>query len=61
LAAQGAHEFHRYAAQVTEQIAAYGEAGVTHCAALVFPGQSIQETMDQMTWFASDVVSQFRS
>jgi probable F420-dependent oxidoreductase len=48
-------------AQVTEQIAAYGEAGVTHCAALIFPGQSIQETMDQMAWFASDVVSQFRS
>jgi probable F420-dependent oxidoreductase len=47
--------------QVAEQIAAYGEAGVTHCAALIFPAATIQEIIDQMTWFAQEVASQFAS
>jgi probable F420-dependent oxidoreductase len=46
-------------AQVAEQIAAYGEAGVTHCAALFFPATSLEETIDQMAWFAGDVMSRF--
>jgi probable F420-dependent oxidoreductase len=46
-------------AQVAEQIAAYGAAGVTHCCALIFPATTIEETIDQMEWFARDVVSRF--
>ncbi|MDR7485046.1 MAG: LLM class F420-dependent oxidoreductase [Armatimonadota bacterium] len=46
-------------AQVAEQIAAYGAAGVTHCSALIFPARTIEETLDQMAWFASDVMNQF--
>jgi probable F420-dependent oxidoreductase len=45
--------------QVAEQIAAYGAAGVTHCCALIFPATTIEETIDQMDWFARDVVGRF--
>ncbi len=47
--------------QVAEQVADYRAAGVTHCCALIFPASSIEETIDQMAWFARDVVSQFPS
>ncbi len=47
-------------AQVAEQIAAYRDAGVTHCCALIFPATTIAETIDQMDWFARDVMSGFR-
>jgi probable F420-dependent oxidoreductase len=46
--------------QVAEQIQAYGEAGVTHCCALIFPARSIAETIDQMAWFARDVMPLFQ-
>ncbi len=46
-------------AQVAEQVATFRDAGVTHCCALIFPGESIEETIDQMDWFARDVVRQF--
>ncbi len=46
-------------AQVAEQIAELRAAGVTHCCALIFPAESIEATVDQMAWFARDVMSQF--
>lgn len=46
-------------AQVAEQIAQFRDAGVTHCCALIFPARTIAETIDQMDWFARDVVRQF--
>ncbi|MGQ0570629.1 MAG: LLM class flavin-dependent oxidoreductase [Armatimonadota bacterium] len=48
-------------AQVIEQIGVYGDAGVTHCCALIFPANTIEETIDQMDWFARDIMSEFRS
>lgn len=44
---------------VAEQIRAFGDAGVTHCCALIFPANSLEETIDQMEWFASDVLGAF--
>jgi probable F420-dependent oxidoreductase len=49
------------AAQVAEQIKRYGDAGVTHCCALIFPANTIEETIDQMSTFARDVMSQFKT
>jgi len=46
-------------AQVMEQIAAYRDAGVTHCCALIFPATTIEETVEQMDWFARDVMRRF--
>lgn len=46
-------------AEVTEQIAAYAKAGVTHCCALIFPAKTIEETIEQMEWFARDVMDPF--
>jgi probable F420-dependent oxidoreductase len=48
-------------AQIAEQVAAYRDAGVTHCCALIFPATTIEETIDQMDWFARDVIPQFRA
>lgn len=48
-------------AQVGEQIRTYGDAGVTHCCALIFPATTIAETIEQMEWFARDVIPQFRT
>ncbi len=46
-------------AQVAEQVAGLRDAGVTHCCALIFPAETIEETIDQMDWFARDVARQF--
>lgn len=45
--------------QIAEQVEGYRAAGVTHCCALIFPASTIEETIDQMAWFARDVMSRF--
>jgi len=44
---------------VGAQIRSYEEAGVTHCCALIFPGVTIAETIEQMDWFARDVMARY--
>jgi probable F420-dependent oxidoreductase len=46
--------------EIIDQVGAYRDAGVTHCCALIFPASSIEDTIDQMEWFARDVMTQFR-
>lgn len=46
--------------EIIDQVGAYRDAGVTHCCALIFPASTIEDTIDQMAWFASDVMSTFR-
>jgi probable F420-dependent oxidoreductase len=45
--------------QIGEQITVYRDAGVTHCCALIFPATTIEDTIDQMDWFARDVMREF--
>jgi hypothetical protein len=45
--------------EVIDQVGAYGDAGVTHCSALIFPAATIKETIDQMAWFSDDVMARF--
>jgi probable F420-dependent oxidoreductase len=46
-------------AEVIDQIGLYRDAGVTHCCALIFPASTIEETIEQMAWFSSDVMGRF--
>lgn len=44
---------------VGEQIRSFEDAGVTHCCALIFPAATIAETIEQMEWFARDVMARY--
>lgn len=46
--------------RVAEKIAWLAEAGVDHICALQFPSDSVSEMLEQMEWFARDVVTAFR-
>jgi len=46
-------------ARLLEQLAALREAGVDHVCAIQFPHDSVTEMLEQMEWFARDVVAVF--
>jgi hypothetical protein len=41
---------------ILEKIAAFSDAGVTHFCGLMFDMRSVQETFDQMQWFAEEII-----
>jgi alkanesulfonate monooxygenase SsuD/methylene tetrahydromethanopterin reductase-like flavin-dependent oxidoreductase (luciferase family) len=41
---------------ILEKISQFTEAGVTHFCSLVFSTSTVEETLDQMQWFAEDVM-----
>lgn len=47
-------------ASVLEKLAVLTEAGVDHVCAMQFPHNSIAEMLDQMEWFARDVIAPFQ-
>jgi probable F420-dependent oxidoreductase len=47
-------------ARVLEQLARLADAGVDHVCAIQFPHESVSEMLEQMEWFARDVVAVFR-
>ena len=47
-------------ASILEQLAFLREAGVDHVCAMQFPHDSVAEMLDQMEWFARDVMTPFR-
>lgn len=46
--------------QILERVHAYAEAGVTTLSALLFAANTVEETLDQMAWFAHDVIAPYR-
>jgi probable F420-dependent oxidoreductase len=47
-------------ARVADQLGILREAGVDHVCAIQFPHDSVTEMLDQMEWFARDVIPAFR-
>jgi alkanesulfonate monooxygenase SsuD/methylene tetrahydromethanopterin reductase-like flavin-dependent oxidoreductase (luciferase family) len=47
-------------ASILEQLARLRAAGVDHVCALQFPHDSVSEMLEQMEWFARDVMAPFR-
>ena len=43
-----------------EKIGRYREAGVTHFCALIFSTNTIEEMLEQMQWFAEEVIPRVR-
>ncbi len=48
------------AEQILEQVHAYAAAGVTTLSALLFAANTVEETLDQMAWFAQNVIEPYR-
>jgi len=42
---------------ILEKIAKFTDAGVSHFCALVFSTNTVEETLDQMQWFAEEIIS----
>lgn len=42
---------------ILEKIGKFADAGVSHFCALVFSTDTVEETLDQMQWFAEDVIA----
>lgn len=47
--------------EVVERVAALAAIGVDHCCALWFLGDTVDEMLEQMTWFAEEVIPSCRS
>jgi hypothetical protein len=48
-------------ARVTDQLGLLSRAGVDHVCAIQFPHDTVTEMLDQMEWFARDVMPAFRA
>lgn len=48
------------AEQILERVHAYAGAGVTTLSALLFACNTVEETLDQMAWFAENVIAPYR-
>jgi probable F420-dependent oxidoreductase len=48
------------AQQMLDQVHAYAEAGVTTLSALLFARNTVDETIDEMAWFAENVIAPYR-
>ena len=48
-------------AEILEKLAWLADAGVDHLCALQFPHDSVAEMLEQMEWFAEEVIAVFRS
>jgi probable F420-dependent oxidoreductase len=54
-----AHNLIGSSARVLDQVGFLADAGVDHVCALQFPHDSVSEILEQMDWFARDVMSRF--
>ena len=48
-------------AQIIDKIAGLAKMGVQHCSALMFPTDSLTEMIEQIQWFAEDVMRKVNS
>jgi probable F420-dependent oxidoreductase len=55
-----AHNLIGSPASVVDKLAWLAAAGVDHVCALQFPHESVAEMLEQMEWFAADVIGSFR-
>ncbi|MFD1713849.1 LLM class flavin-dependent oxidoreductase [Amnibacterium flavum] len=46
--------------QMLEQVRAYADAGVTTMSGLLFACNTVEEALDQMAWFAENVIAPYR-